>query len=532
MRWTKIVALLLILFLITPGIASAKQLNMRGKLMDRYHIDLSTLLNFTALPIFDINHDGYLENKEIGNALLYAFPELSPTWPSIKNYTYFKNFTVDSRPAYILKDTLVEKTLSPLPIKVNSTISIELGFTIEFYFNGSAYHIIHFHRPQWSGRIELQIPSNWSYMSSSLKDLRVKSHTIQGVYSNDFIIKLREDKYFWMDLAVYSSLALIFGLFVFMSYRRRKRGIRLVNILVGSFVRNIIALLLTLSLIFYFLWVLGPALEARVVSFAPVSLRLQLVHLYGLDKPWYVQFFKWWEFVFTGKLLTSLNWDSTFTYGQLVEAMIKSTYIFALATGFSYFVSTFMATYSGKKRKLDPAGLVFIGLYSIPTFVAGLMFLQLSAINYEFYVFLVSPINNMLEYLRLVFPALILGILTVAKPYLLTKNVALREYRAPYVFMFRAVGFEKRKIRKVVRRTSLIPMITDSVLNFGWILTAQVFIEVIFKIKGMGYLLFIGTMKGNPFEVQISLVYLAMVMIAGSILADVLIYFLDPRVRR
>ncbi len=532
MRWMKIVALLLILLLIVPGVVSARQLDMKAKLTDRYHMNLSILLNFTASPIFDLNHDGYLDQKEMEVALFYMFPEISPTWLSIKNYAYFKNFTVDSRPSYILKDSINVEYLSPIPLKVNSTFSTKLNFFVEFYFNGSAYHIIRFHRPQWSGKMMLEIPSNWSYVSSSLKDAQVVGHTIQGTYTNGFSIKLRENTYFWMDFAVYSSLALIFGLFIFISYRRRKRGVRLVNVLAGSFIRNIVALMITLSIIFYFLWVLGPALEARVVSFAPISLRLQLVKIYGLDKPWYVQFFRWWEFVFTGKLLTSLNWDSSFTYHQLVGAMIKSTYIFALATIFSYFVSTFLATYSGKKSKVDPAGLVFIGLYSIPTFVAGLLFLQFSTLNYDFYLFLITPMKNMLEYLRLVFPALILGILTVAKPYLLTKNVALREYRAPYVFMFRAVGFEKRKIRKVVRRTSLIPMITDSVLNFGWILTSQVFIEVIFKIKGMGYLLFTGTMKGNPFEVQISLVYLAMVMIAGSILADILIYFLDPRVRR
>ena len=536
MQKIELIALILIFILLAAPSINAENISIGATLKnDRYHLDMKIFMNFTATKNYDLDRSGYLNWNETKLLLMKKLPEMLPEifgqQESYMNYIYFKNLTVDSRSTWILLNTTKDSLLKSPPYPVNSTIPYFITFTVEFYFNGSYDHTIVLGK-NWSGELSLKIPDGWSYISSSLKNVEVKNGEIRGLFHHGFFVKLKENKYYWMSIGVDSFIALIFGIFIYVSYKRRKVKKRITHIVFASLVRNIMALVITLTLIFYFLWVLGPSLEARVAGLAPISSRLFLVKLYNLDKPWYIQFYRWWESVFTGKLLTSLNWDRKFTIDELKIGMIKSTYIFALSTFLSYFVSTYLGTFSGKKRKIDVTALIFLILYSIPTFIAALLFLKLSALNTSFYLFLVTPFKNGLEYLRLLFPAFLLSMLTIAKPYLLTKNVAIKEYRAPYVFTFKAVGMEKRKIRKYVRRTSLIPIITDSVLNFGWILTAQVFVEVIFRIKGMGYLLFLGTMKGNPFEVQLSLVYLAFVMIGGSILADTTLFALDPRVRR
>ena len=145
---------------------------------------------------------------------------------------------------------------------------------------------------------------------------------------------------------------------------------------------------------------------------------------------------------------------------------------------------------------------------------------------------LVAPQATLQEGLRIAVSSVILAVLTVARPYLISRSLAMREYREPYVRTLRAIGLEPKRVRRFVRRTTMIPSITDSALNFGWILTAQVFLEVIFKVEGMGYVLFRGTIDGNPFQIQIAIIYFALVMIAASIFSDIVIYFLDPRVRR
>jgi len=145
---------------------------------------------------------------------------------------------------------------------------------------------------------------------------------------------------------------------------------------------------------------------------------------------------------------------------------------------------------------------------------------------------IISPQTTYGEILKILFSAAVLSILTVARPYLITRVQAMREFREPYVLTYRALGYSPGLIRRHVRRNTVIPTMTDSVLNFGWILTAQVFLELIMKIDGMGYILFSGTVHGNPFLIQIAIIYFAVVMIGASILTDILIYFADPRVRR
>ncbi len=536
MRKIRFMALISILLLLTVPLASGDSEDITAEIKDRYHIKFQVFFNLTADGKYDMDKDGMLDTQEAKNFLRsrlhMLFPEIMGSGgEEYMNYLYFHNFTVDHKPSWILLNTTSGDVKQAPPFSVNSTVNVIISFEVEFYFNGTSHHILELHK-DWDGKLIFHLPAGWSYLASSLKDVNVKKNLVEGVFYHGFTLELRENKYFWMGMGVYASLAILFGVFVYISYRRRKVRRRIANLVVSSLARNLIALFITLTLIFYFLWVLGPSLEARVAGLAPISARLFLVKLYSLDKPWYVQFYRWWESVFTGKLLTSLNWDQKFTLAELKEGMLKSTYIFALSTFLSYFISTYLGTFSGKRRVVDPLALIFLVLYSIPTFIAALLFIQISQVSESFYSFLVTPFKGGLEYLRLIFPAFLLSFLTIAKPYLLTKNVAIREYTAPYVFTFKAVGVEKRKIRKIVRRTSLIPIITDSVLNFGWILTAQLFVEVIFKIKGMGYVLFVGTTKGNPFEVQLALVYLSFVMIGGSILADTLLFALDPRVRR
>ncbi len=531
----KVVALLILSILLSVPLAKGDSQDITLSLKDRYHMRVNLFFNTTVNASYDLNGDGVLDKKEalkfIREYLNETFPELFGSLEGYMNYVYFKSLRVDHKPSWILLNTTEIKAEQQPPLQVNSPLSISLSFTVEFYFNGTSHHVIQLQK-NWSGKLQMHLLPGWSYLSSNLKNVKLKDSSISGYFHNGFRLELREMKYYWMSIGVYTSLALIFAIFVYYSYKRRKVRKRMVNLIVSSLGRNLIALFITLSIIFYFLWVLGPSLEARVAGLAPVTSRLFLVKLYSLDKPWYVQFYRWWESIFTGKLLTSLNWDQKFSLEDLKEGMIKSTYIFALSTFLSYFLSTYLGTFSSKERKIEPLTILFLVLYSIPTFVAALLFLQFSTINPSFYIFLTTPFKTTLEYIRLMFPAFILSFLTIAKPYLLTRNVAVKEYRAPYVFTFRAVGLKKGKIRKMVRRTSLIPIITDSVLNFGWILTAQLFVEVIFKVKGMGYVLFVGTTKGNPFEVQLALVYLAFVMIGGSILADTLLFALDPRVRR
>ena len=98
--------------------------------------------------------------------------------------------------------------------------------------------------------------------------------------------------------------------------------------------------------------------------------------------------------------------------------------------------------------------------------------------------------------------------------------------------MLHAKGLGKKAILlRHILRNALIPVITILGLRIGWVLGGAVTVEIVFGRPGLGQLLITALFRRDYPVVQGAMLLLAMGILLGTLLADILYAFTDPRVR-
>lgn len=133
---------------------------------------------------------------------------------------------------------------------------------------------------------------------------------------------------------------------------------------------------------------------------------------------------------------------------------------------------------------------------------------------------------------HLVLPTICLVFINYASYHFLQRSLLLDNINADYVRTARAKGLTKPKaIRKHALRTSVIPVATQVAFSIPGIFTGAVMTETIFAWEGMGRY-FITTITRNDVHGTVAVAAFGAAMTAiGAILSDLIIVFLDPRVR-
>ena len=112
-------------------------------------------------------------------------------------------------------------------------------------------------------------------------------------------------------------------------------------------------------------------------------------------------------------------------------------------------------------------------------------------------------------------------------------SAAMRELRdAPFLTSARARGLPGRRV--VLRhqlRNALIPLVTLLGLSLPAVFSGTVFVEAIFAWPGVGQVL-VQAVQARDYPVVMAAVTIsAVLVVAGNLLAEVLVARFDPRVR-
>ncbi|MDY0164926.1 MAG: ABC transporter permease subunit [Thermoguttaceae bacterium] len=187
--------------------------------------------------------------------------------------------------------------------------------------------------------------------------------------------------------------------------------------------------------------------------------------------------------------------------------------------------------------------LALFVLYSIPPFVAGMMFLLFFCYGVFFNWFpslgLHSPgaeefglLHYLLDYLWHAFlPIVCLSLFSLAAMAMYSRTSMLEVIGQDYIRSARAKGLSERAvILKHGLRNALIPIITLFAGFLPGMLGGSVLIEVLFGIPGMGRLSFDSILQ-RDFPTLMALVYInAIVVMVSILLTDLLYVVADPRI--
>ena len=188
--------------------------------------------------------------------------------------------------------------------------------------------------------------------------------------------------------------------------------------------------------------------------------------------------------------------------------------------------------------------LSFLGL-AIPTFWLGLIF-QIIFTNIFlkwhvriFYVAALSSVNpgHGIHFVldraqHLVLPVLTLAIVGIAGYSRFMRASMLEVINADYIRTARAKGLvERRVVIKHAFRNALIPLMTLAAIDFGTFFGGAVITETIYGLDGMGLYFINALQNGETYSLMAWLLITAVMVIVFNLIADIVLGFLDPRIR-
>ena len=258
---------------------------------------------------------------------------------------------------------------------------------------------------------------------------------------------------------------------------------------------------------------------------------------YHLNEPIVVQYGYWIQGVLQGDMGISLR-SSQPVLKLIADKLPVTIQLAAMALIIAFTIGVPMGIVSAVKKGtvLDyAANMVALSGLSIPNFWLGIMLILLVSVNlgwlpasgYE--SFFVDPLRSLQT---MIMPAFVLGTSLAATLMRHTRSAMLGVMKADYVRTARAKGLrEYAVILKHAFRNALLPIVTLSALLFGELLGGAVLTEQIFTIPGFGKLIVDAVFTRDYAVVQGVVLCAAAGVIVINLVADVLYFVVNPRMR-
>lgn len=250
---------------------------------------------------------------------------------------------------------------------------------------------------------------------------------------------------------------------------------------------------------------------------------------YGLDKPLVVQYFIWLWQVLHGDLGTAII--ARRPVAQLIgQALPHSLALGAAALMFSTVAGIVLGVIAALNREklVDQVimGGVLLGS-TLPGFWLGLLLILVFSVYLGWF-----PVSGARGFGSLVLPVLTVGLGGTALVTRVTRVAMIEASQRDFVMLLHAKGMHPMRIQlRHVLRHALIPVVTILALRIGWILGGAVTVEVVFARPGLGTLLIKALNQHDYPVVQACLLMLAMAVMLGTLIGDIVQAAMDPRVR-
>lgn len=259
---------------------------------------------------------------------------------------------------------------------------------------------------------------------------------------------------------------------------------------------------------------------------------------YGIDQPPLVQFFGWLGNVLGGNLGISQRTGQS-VLDMTLDALPVTIELAVLATllGLAVGIPLAMLSASRPNGARDAAGqVVGLAALSVPGFLLGSALLAFVSKSFHynpsaqgFARLLTDPGLNLQQMLL---PSLVLGI-GLAAPIMRTSRTALLEVQSQdFVRTARGKGVSGLRIQiRHVLHNALVPIVTMTGIQFGYLLGGAVVVEQIFSIPGIGRQVLLGLQQKEYAVVQSTVLVIALAFVLVNLITDFLYRLIDPRVR-
>jgi peptide/nickel transport system permease protein len=317
--------------------------------------------------------------------------------------------------------------------------------------------------------------------------------------------------------------------------------------LVRRLVHGVIVVALVATIVFLLIHIApgDPFAEAMENPEMTGAMRQKLLHAYGLDRSLAEQFVRYFASVIRGDLGFSYSNPRPVTT-VLADAIPNTLLLMTLGLigGFAIGISVAIAQVKNRGKLIDRfLGWISLVFFAVPDFwLALLILVSLSGWVHLFptggtvtvgeydYLGVLGRVADRAKHLFL--PALTLSLLYFPIIARHQRASLLDVLPSDYITTARAKGVDERSvIRRHAMRNALLPVITILGLAFPALLTGAVFVEKVFSWPGMGFVI-VNSISSRDYPLLTASVILASAFVViGSLIADTLYRWLDPRLR-
>lgn len=265
---------------------------------------------------------------------------------------------------------------------------------------------------------------------------------------------------------------------------------------------------------------------------------------YGLDQPLYIRYIKWALNALRGDFGLSLQWnrpvaDLIGDYLGVTLLLTLTALILSWVLAFPIGVYTAMNRGSVGDYVVSTFGMIGV---AVPNFLLALGALyvafryfnvDLGAINSPRYVDAPMSFGKAMDALgRILLPAFILALAVMARLIRILRANLLDELSKPYVVTARAKGMRELSIvLKYPARIALNPFVSTLGMMLPQLISGSIIVSLVLNSPSLGPLLLQALQAQDMFLASAILLILATITVIGTLISDLLLAWLDPRIR-
>lgn len=267
-------------------------------------------------------------------------------------------------------------------------------------------------------------------------------------------------------------------------------------------------------------------------------------HELGLDRPFYVQYFRWLKQVFIdhdlGRSLISRAEILPLVTGRMMNSLVLNLISLLFLTVISFALGIALSAKAG--TPLD-AGAALFGLFfhSFPSILMMILLQVFAAVSGWFPIraypatgsFAESPLSFSVNYLYHIFLPLTAAFLGgIGSTIRTVRATMLDQLGQPYIRALRARGVSERRIYFVhAFRNTMNPYITSSANLLASLFSGSLILEIVFAYPGIGRLMYEAILQQDVNLVLTNVMFVGFLVLLGMILSDILLAVTDPRIK-
>lgn len=264
---------------------------------------------------------------------------------------------------------------------------------------------------------------------------------------------------------------------------------------------------------------------------------------FNLDKSLQWQFVYYWKDTLEGEFGMSFS-EKRPVSEVVVERIWPTVLLVGVGTIFATVIGMISGVFAGWRRNgtfdvvTTNLGMVF---YSMPTFWFGLLMIMLFSTQLRWFPTgrMEEPGADLQGWAQLVslakhlfLPAFTFAITYVGEYHLIMRSSITGVMTEDFTLTARAKGLSDTQVLwKHVVPNAMLPTVTIVMMNIGFVMSGAILSETVFNWPGLGLLSYEAMEKRDYPVMQAVFLLASVAVILANLIADIMYYYLDPRVK-